>query len=406
MAIITDLAAVDAWLANGAEPATFQGVDLSARSDAFAEVNVANCVFLGCKLDARLAGQIAVEGAAVASEFPELPAQLPAFRPSLYTVADLYDGYAPDKSDSWIGTPDHAGHKWFNLDDNVRRPLSLSENVGARLHDTSQEQATSDFLHGRKVVAIMGGHDFKRVPDKGAPDVYWDCVRIARDLTRRGVLILTGGGPGLMEAGNLGALLADKPDRTLDEVRPLLTNEKFTSKAWLDTAARVRAHILGAWDAQPAPAAFSLGVPTWHYGHEPPNMFASHHSKMYFNSLREDGLVTLANNGIIYFEGNGGTVQEIFQDAAQNYYVGKGLSPTPMVFFNAGGYWDRSCADIPWPTSMDRRKPLLPLVRQLAMEKNFLSSILVTTDPARVVEFLMAFQPPTPVKADLRLRNV
>ena len=44
------------------------------------------------------------------------------------------------------------------------------------------------------------------------------------------------------------------------------------------------------------------------------NFFASHHSKMFFNSLREVGLVTLANKGIIFFEGNGGTVQEIFQE--------------------------------------------------------------------------------------------
>ena len=99
--------------------------------------------------------------------------------------------------------------------------------------------------------------------------------------------------------------------------------------------------IVGSWDREPPAEKVSLGIPTWFYGHEPPNFFASHHSKMFFNSLREDGLVTLANKGIIFFEGNGGTVREIFQDAAQNYYVGEGHSPTPMIFYNAGGYWER-----------------------------------------------------------------
>ena len=59
----------------------------------------------------------------------------------------------------------------------------------------------------------MGGHDFKRQLTKdeasaGKADVYWECVAIAKTLTEKGFLILTCGGPGLMEAGNLGALLA------------------------------------------------------------------------------------------------------------------------------------------------------------------------------------------------------
>ena len=97
-------------------------------------------------------------------------------------------------------------------------------------------------------------------------------------------------------------------------------------------------------------------MPTWFYGHEPPNFFASHHSKMFFNSLREDGLVTLANKGIIFFEGNAGTVQEVFQDVAQNYYRPARESATPMVFFNTDGYWDRSCAELTARRARTRRR--------------------------------------------------
>jgi predicted Rossmann-fold nucleotide-binding protein len=47
--------------------------------------------------------------------------------------------------------------------------------------------------------------------------------------------------------------------------------------------------------------------------------------------MREDILLTIAKGGIIYSPGSAGTLQEIFQDAAQNHYKTVGLS-SPMVF--------------------------------------------------------------------------
>ena len=43
------------------------------------------------------------------------------------------------------------------------------------------------------------------------------------------------------------------------------------------------------------PESVSLGIPTWYYGNEPPNLFASHAGKYFFNSVREDGLVSIAD---------------------------------------------------------------------------------------------------------------
>jgi hypothetical protein len=129
---------------------------------------------------------------------------------------------------------------------------------------------------------------------------------------------------------------------------------------------------------------------------------------MFFNSLREDGLVTLANMGIVFFEGNGGTIQEIFQDATQNYYRGENTAPTPMVFYNAGGYWDRSCSALSWPTDrpMDRRKPLLPLVKQLATEKRFVDAVFVADSPSSTVQFIVESRRDRTVrKADIGLDN-
>lgn len=413
MLFIDSFAAAEAWVKGGAAaPATVQGVDLQALDAAFAGLGVRGSAFLGCTVGDALYAMIRRDGAGLITDLSALPVSLPAFAPDIYTVADLYQGLAADGS-GWEVTPDYAGFVFFNERKNVPRKLEPVQAIEARLHDTTQEQAVREFLMNRDVIAIMGGHDFKRQLGKeevaaGKPDVYWECVGIAKALTEKGFLILTGGGPGVMEAGNLGALLAGESDATVAEVRALLTNQGFEDKGWRATAMAARARILGSWDAEPPEAKLSLGIPTWHYGHEPPNLFASHHSKMFFNSLREDGLVTLANKGIIFFEGNGGTVQEIFQDAAQNYYVGEGQSPTPMIFYNAGGYWERPCGELSWPTDapMDKSKPLMPLVKQLAIEKKFQSSVLVTRSAEATIRFLVDANARSKVtKADVHLGN-
>ncbi|WP_326522964.1 LOG family protein [Sphingomonas sp.] len=414
MIFIDDLPAAEKWANSGVvETATVQGVDLRSLDQVLSRHSLKGCAFLGCDLGDAVFARIRADGAGLVTDLPALPPSLPAFAPGIYTVADLYAGIAADGS-GWEGTPDFAGFDFFNVKKNVPRNLEPVKAIAARLHDTVQEESVRSFLRDRDVVAIMGGHDFKRrLSDEdvaaGKADVYWECVAIAKALAEKGYLILTGGGPGLMEAGNLGALLAGETDAKVAEVRAILTNQGFEDKAWRSTGMEARAKILGSWDAQPAEKKFSLGIPTWLYGHEPPNMFASHHSKMFYNSLREDGLVTLANKGIIYFEGNAGTVQEVFQDATQNYYLGEGQSPTPMVFYNAGGYWERPCDEAYWPTGFppDKRKPLMPLVKQLASEKRFQPSVLVTDKPAHVVKFVVDSNvKPSVRKADLRLGNV
>ena len=73
-----------------------------------------------------------------------------------------------------------------------------------------------------------------------------------------------------------------------------------------------------------------MGVPTWFYGHEPPNAFASHVAKYFKNAVREDVLLHVCTGGIVFLPGQAGTVQEVFQDACENYYAGPG-SVAPMV---------------------------------------------------------------------------
>lgn len=85
--------------------------------------------------------------------------------------------------------------------------------------------------------------------------------------------------------------------------------------------------------------ATSIGVPTWLYGHEPPTPLASAHAKYFENSIREDGLLAIAKAGVIFAEGSAGTLQEVFQDAAQNYYSSVDGTRSPMVFLDLDEFW-------------------------------------------------------------------
>jgi predicted Rossmann-fold nucleotide-binding protein len=74
----------------------------------------------------------------------------------------------------------------------------------------------------------------------------------------------------------------------------------------------------------------SSPIPTWFYGHEPPDVFASAIAKYFSNALREDVLLRRARGGIVCLLGAAGTVQEIFQAVTPNNY-GDRATQTPMI---------------------------------------------------------------------------
>ena len=172
----------------------------------------------------------------------------------------------------------------------------------------------------------MGGHGLLRTDE-----AYRQVVMVSKTLAENGCLMVSGGGPGAMEATHLGAWLAGRSEAETDDALAMLKEApSFKDRLWLEMALQVMIKY-------PQEQYVSLGVPTWLYGHEPATPFATHIAKYFDNSIREDSILTIAKGGIIYSPGSAGTMQEIFQEAVQNHYLSFGYA-SPMIFMNKQ-YW-------------------------------------------------------------------
>ena len=179
----------------------------------------------------------------------------------------------------------------------------------------------------KMVIGIMGGHARRRDDAQ-----YRQIVYLSKRLTEMGRLMVTGGGPGAMEATHLGAYMAGRPDSEVEEaLAMLIPSPTFRDEGWLRRSFEVMERFPLNSDYR------SLAIPTWYYGHEPTAPFATDIAKYFDNSVREDGIVTIAKGGIIYTPGSAGTMQEIFQDAGQNHYESVGYA-SPMVFMGKDYY--------------------------------------------------------------------
>lgn len=378
-----------------------QSVDLTPVGEELAKRPLSGCVFLGCVLPPGLAAVAVAAGCLLIPSFPGLPFE--PFRSSVYTAGDLYDKFdADDPEESYRASRDYRIYQSY-FDPAEKRPFGcvpVELALARRIHDHSVSEALEDFLERvrvspafRGLVGVMGGHDMVRaetVKDGTADAPYLSVALLAHRLAGAGYVVVTGGGPGAMEAANLGAYLSTRSEDELRQaVRMLEPVPKIAAGqggAWLKPGFDVRER----WpiDQDPSPLRQSVGIPTWFYGHEPPNVFATHIAKYFENSLREEGLLALATHGVIFAPGNAGTVQEIFQDAAQNYYQTYGHS-SPMVLLGTR-YWNPG----PDADPAERLKPAYPLLRQLALEKNFTGLVLLTDDIREAEAFIRGFVPP------------
>ena len=293
-------------------------------------------------------------------------------RRELYTAEDLYDRFDPEDDSSYGRCYDALVYADVVKDGKRSRDLSVT--LPRTIHDHSISSALFRFLADwapSDVVGVMGGHAMKR-----SDPAYRKVALVSKKLTEQGKLMVSGGGPGAMEATHFGAWMAGRGDDELDEALRILQDaDTFADKGWLSTAFRVRQRF-------PQTQYQSLGIPTWLYGHEPPTPFATHIAKYFENSIREDNILTIAVGGVIFSPGSAGTLQEVFQETAQDHYKACDVS-SPIVFFGKD-FWQKTV-------------PLYPFLDSL-MKSGYYKDLLLSIydEPEDIVREILSFHPDMP----------
>lgn len=346
---------LDGWI--------IQSVDLSGRAELLGRLDPRGAVFLGCPMPAALETLLRSRGALVFPGLPDLP--FDPYRPRLYTAGDLYGQF--EEGLGYASSPDARIYAWSRPRSS---PVTLAHTLAAALHDHSVNEALDDateHISRHTIVGVMGGHALAR-SDPG----YADAVRLGMQLTRGDRTVLTGGGPGAMEAANLGAYLSPWPDAGPRALALLAsaTDYRADIDAWLGAAKAVQAR----WPLSEAGLSFS--IPTWFYGHEPTNPFATAIAKLFTNALREDTLLHRCGGGIVFLPGQAGTVQEIFQTVTDSFYAVEGAAITAMVLVGRH-YWSA-------------RYPVWPLLRQLAADRPMAKAVHLVETVDEAVGILLS----------------
>lgn len=333
-----------------------QSLDLSEIEELVLSRQFRGCLFLGCHLTPALWEHLSDDNYL----FPVLDVPFNVYPKALYNKDILYENYDYQQPETYQETLDKRVYDHYLK--MGKEATVIKETLARRLHDHSITDALQDFLREfeeKKVVAIMGGHGLAR--DHGT---YQQVAEISKILTEKGYLMISGGGPGAMEATHVGAWFAGGSKEKLDAAVEMLSKApKYDHPDWLPTAFEVM-------DKFPCGPYRSLGIPTWLYGHEPPTPFATHIAKYFANSVREEGLLAIAKGGVIFAPGSAGTIQEVFQDITQNHYESFGYA-SPMVFLNKE-YW-----------SYDR--PIYPVIELMHLRGNLKNLDLGIYDRAEEV---------------------
>ena len=321
-----------------------------------------DCIFFGCEF---LPGMNRMMRDCLV--LPRMGMVFSVFHPDLYNAATLYEGFNPTDEASVGRSYDARVYKDYqeagDYPDDIRVTLARSQ------HDHSMYDAMVGMLHRydpHETYGIMGGHGLKR-----SDPMFAKIARISKTLTEKGYLMLSGGGPGAMEATHVGAWMAGRSESEFQQALDLLVEAgEETTWDWLRSAFEVMERF-------PQRHFESLAIPTWFYGHEPATPFATHIAKFFMNSVREDMILASAEGGIIFAPGSAGTVQEIFQDASKLHYDKDG-NVGQMIFLDRDFYIDQV--------------PVYPFLTDLSHRGRYRNLHLSVTDSvAEVISLVTGF---------------
>ena len=269
---------------------------------------------------------------------PETPVDV--YRSRLYTAEDLYDDPVYARS------LDARAYAW------LQQPLDADDELAITLHDHAIDAALEAWVRARRdegtrIVGMMGGHALRR-----GEEGYATAARLAQHLANRHV-VATGGGPGAMEAANLGAFLAGAPKTVLDDaLAALATVPSFrpSIRSWAQVALDVRKQVDGKPGRVAGDPDLALRARTaQRLRRGDREVLPQRHPRggAAGGLRRRDRLPARCRR----------TVQEVFQDACENYYA-DASAVAPMVLVGRS-YWTE---ELPvWPL-------LQALARGRAME--------------------------------------
>ncbi|TDL99200.1 MAG: hypothetical protein C4K58_07940 [Flavobacteriaceae bacterium] len=352
-----------------------QNIDLTGLEWDFEKLELYNTFFLACHLSKSQIISLIGLGAFVYPKFKGLPYQ--PFRNTLYNWQELLDGYHPTMDQS-------VDLKIYQNFVQTKFIPPVYEALAQRIHDHNIDRAlkeligySKDGMTQKKAIGIMGGHSVKR-----SSSMYQKVAVLAKMAQENGYFVVSGGGPGIMEAANLGAYFGGKKEKDLFKAIEILSDLNLENENQVDyLASNYISNAQKVLELYPV-GQKSLAIPTWFYGHEPSNLFASVIAKFFSNSIREDTLLAICLHGVIFAPGSAGTTQEIFQEAAQNHYGTMGYF-SPMVFLGKERYQEET--------------QLYAVLKQLSMGKEYHQMLHLTDEPKEVISFLIS-HPPIPKK--------
>ena len=219
-------------------PAAFQQLDLR-HSIGFESGTFEACLFLSCLLTPAQAGYLTTTGATVIRDGDERPFSV--HRSQLYTPEELFAGFdpasAPDGYDHDLrrgGVPPLGRRPAGSIPIDRREPRPpAARPLDHRCTPRGDRGAAARRDHGRSRIGARRPE--VRVDRTGSP---------AR--SRVGRLMLSGGGPGAMEATHLGAWMAHFDDDELDDAIAMLSprpagaapGREYADPDWLDPRVR------------------------------------------------------------------------------------------------------------------------------------------------------------------------
>ena len=191
----------------------------------------------------------------------------------------------------------------------------------------------------------MGGH----AAERGTP-AYREAAELGRALARDGALVATGGGPGAMEAVEPRAPPGRAPRR---RARRRGRTRSPRCPSFRPSVERVGDG--GDWRCGRAGRATAASAcRRGRTATSRPNVFAGAIAKYFQNAVREATLLRRCDGGIAFLPGAAGTVQELFQDACENYYAEPPMV-APMVLVGAE-HWTTERAGVA-PAHGPRERP-------------------------------------------------